>query len=146
MCILYFRGQFGLEHAEPGWPVCGFCGDQTREQTAYSTPGRLCTAVGWLYTYSKLLRYSTVEWTSMVIFLYPQLMKLGVYTPGVSRWSVRQAVGMLVKCCVPTLPQLSNDNIHVNETCYTWPLWRVDVHDKTIVRPGQRIQELFPFF
>ena len=40
------------------------------------------------------------------------------------------------------IPRLSR---HLHENCYTWYLWRLNVHDICFVRFGTGVPELYPF-
>ena len=51
-----------------------------------------------------------------------------------------QSIGSIAdSLCLKLLPQFSS---YLNETCYTWSQWRVNVHDTFFVRPDTGVPEL----
>ena len=65
---------------------------------------------------------------------YPQLITSGRGRGDIlesSRWSSgAQSVSKML--CLKLLPQFSS---HLNETCYTWFIWSIDVYDEILIYP-----------
>ena len=51
----------------------------------------------------------------------------------------------LLKYLSQTPPTVFKYFRNLNETCYTWTLWPVDVDDINFVRPHRRVPKLCPF-